>query len=282
LSVVIKAIDESNLEDEVLLCLPSKESSKYATWEFTQGVKNKVEWLQRKVKDYGYAGHIAYDRDGKPRGFIEYISSKNAPLPVEEDETTAIITCIDASKAPHGQGVGTNLLKTALRQLWKIGVCQAKTLVPRSPYWINGDIYRKHGFQLEKTFYKTGNTEPFDMLTLRLDGSQPKIKATVEHLKSESKDALPVEIVYFNSPQCPFSSAVYQNHMNALAKFSKDQVIFKVVDGWKEQELAKRFGSMYFFDTFINGRGPFFGPPKQEDIENEIQKEINRVLSLKK
>jgi hypothetical protein len=39
---------------------------------------------------------------------------------------------------------------------------------------------------------------------------------------------------------------------------------------------------MYFFDTFINGRGPFFGPPRQEEIEAQIQKEINRVSQLKR
>ena len=93
MSETIKAIDESNVEDEVLLCLPSKESPKYSNWEFTQGIKDKTEWLRQKMKDYGYVGHIAYDSDGKPLGFVEFISSKSAPLPIEEAvETTAIIT----------------------------------------------------------------------------------------------------------------------------------------------------------------------------------------------
>jgi len=283
LSVSIKAIDESNLEDEVRLCLPSQEHQRYSKWQFEKGVRDKVEWLKKKLGDYGYLGHIAYGSDGKPRGFIEFISSKGAPLPIEDEaETTAIITCIDASKAPRGQGVGTNLLKAALRQLWKIGVCQVKTLVSRSPRWINSGIYRKHSFQPEKTFYKFGNLEPLDLLTLRLDGSQPKIEAVTQHLKPELKDTLPVEILYFNSSQCPFNSAVYIHHENALRKFSKELVTFKTIDSWKEPEMAKRYGSMHFFDTFINGRGPFFGPPNQEEIEAEIQKEINRVLALKK
>lgn len=279
LSVPIKAIDESNLEDEVLLCVPPQDSPDYS--KFEKGVKDKVEWLGQKLKDYGYVGHVAYSNDSRPLGFIEFISSKGAPLPIEEAETTAIITCIDLPKAPHGQGIGTNLLKTALKQLWKIGVCQVKTLVSRSPRWINEGIYRKHDFQLEKTFYKVGNTEPLDVLTLRLDGPQPKIEAVTQYLNPELKDTLPVEVLYFSSPQCPWSSAVYLNHVDAVAKFSKDLVAFKTIDSWKNQEMAKRYGSMYFWDTFINGRGPFFGPPKQEEIEAEIQKEINRVLQLK-
>jgi len=279
LSVAIKAIDESNLEDEVLLCVPSRESLDYSRFE--KGVEDKVEWLRQRLKDYGYVGHIAWDKSGKPLGFIEFISSKDAPLPIEEAETTAIITCIDLPKAPHGQGLGTNLLKATLRQLWKIGVCQVKTLVSRSPQWITSGVYRRQGFQLEKTFYKTGNPEPFDLLTLRLDGPQPKIEATTQHLKSELKDALPVEVLYFDSPQCPWSSMIYTNHVNAVAKFSRELVTFKTIDVWREQETAKRYGSMHFFDTFINGRSPFFGPPKQEQIEDEIQKEINRVLELK-
>jgi len=283
LSVSIKAIDESNLEDEVLLCVPLPESPEaQKASKFEKGVKDKVEWLRLKLKDYGYVGHIAYGSDSKPLGFIEFISSKGAPLPIEEVETTAIITCIDLPKAPHGQGVGTNLLKAALRHLWKIGVCQVKTLVSRSPQWINGGIYRKHGFQLEKTFYKVGNPEPYDLLTLRLDGPQPKIEAIIEYLKPELRDKLPVEVLYFNSPQCPWNPAVHINHVNAIAKFSKELVTFKTINSWKEQEMAKRYGSMYLFDSFINGRGPFFGPPKQEEIEVEIQKEINRVLALKK
>jgi len=279
LSVTIKAIDESNLEDEVRLCVPSRESPEYSGFE--KGVKEKVDWLRQKLRDYGYAGHIAYGSDDKPLGFIEFISSKGAPLPIEETETTAIITCIDLPKAPHGQGIGTGLLKATLRQLWKIGVCQVKTLVSRTPLWINDGIYRKNGFQLEKTFYKAGSPEPLDLLTLGLDGHQPKIKAVTQHLKPELRDTLPVEVIYFNSPQCPFSSAVYINCVNAVTKFSKELVTIKTVDSWKNQEMAKHYGSMYFFDVFINGRGPFFGPPIQGDIEAEIQKEINRVLQLK-
>jgi len=279
LSVTIKAIDESNLEDEVQLCTPSRESPEYSM--FQNGVRDKVEWLRQRLKDYGYLGHIAYSSDGKPLGFIEFISSKGAPLPIEEKETTAIITCIDLH-APHGQGIGTNLLKATMRQLWKIGVRQVKTLVSRSPQWINDGIYRKHGFQLEKTFFKVGNPEPFDLLTLRLDGPQPKIEAVTEYLRPELRDTLPVEVLYFKSPQCTYSSTLYIRHVNAVAKFSKELVKFKTIDTWKNQDMAKKYGSMYFFDTFINGRGPFFGPPKQEEIEAEIQKEVNRVLALKK
>lgn len=279
-SITIKTIDESNLEDEVLLCLPSPESPKYSTWEFDKGVKDKAEWLGRKLKEYGYLGHIACGSNAKPLGFVEFISAKGAALPVEEVETTAIITCIDASKAPRGQGVGTRLLNAALRQLWKIGVCQVKTVVSRSPYWINAGIYSKQGFQLEKTFYKEGNSEPFDLLTLRLDGHQPKIETVAQRFNSELKDTLPVEVICFQSAQCPFSSAVYANHLKAVGKFSKELVKFRTIDVWEQPEMAKRYGAMYFFDTFINGRGPLFGPPSQEDIENEIQKEINRVQGL--
>lgn len=282
LSTVIKAIVESNPEDEVRLCLPPPDSPKYSKWEFEKGVKDKVEWLMQRMREYGYLGHIAYSGDGKPLGFIEFISAKNAPLPVEETETTAIITCIDASKAPKGQGVGANLLKASLKQLWKIGVCQVKTLVSRSPQWINDGIYRKHGFQLEKTFYKVGNPEPLDLLTLRLDGPQPKIEAVAQHLKPGLRDALPIEVLYFESAQCPFNSAVYTNHERAVARFSKELVTFKTIDAWERPEMAKRYGSMHFFDTFINGKSPFFGPPTQAEIESEIRKEINRVSQLKR
>jgi hypothetical protein len=65
---------------------------------------------------------------------------------------------------------------------------------------------------------------------------------------------------------------------NALAKFGKAKVELKTIDCWENPEAAKRYGSMHFFDTFINGRAPFFGPPTQEEIEGEIQKEIDRVL----
>jgi len=279
LSVAIKAIDESNLEDEVQLCVPLRDSPDYS--KFETGVKDKVKWLRQKLKDYGYLGHIAYNSGGKPVGFVEFISSKGAPLPIEEAETTAIITCINLPKAPHGQGTGTILLKAALKQLWKIGVCKVKTLVSRSPQWINSGIYQKHGFQLEQTFYKIGNPEPLDLLTLNLDTPQPKIEVVTQHLRPPLRDALPVEVLYFQSAQCPFSSAMYINHERALAKFSKELATFKTIDAWKDPEMAKRYGSMHFFDTFINGRGPFFGPPKQEEIEAEIQKEINRVLQVK-
>lgn len=275
LSVAIKAIDESNIEDEVLLCVPSLKSQEYSRFE--KGINDKVEWLRQRLKEYGYTGHIAYSSDNKPLGFIEFISSKNAPLPIEAADTTAVITCINVPKAPHGQGIGTNLLKATLRQLWKIGVCQVKTLVSRSPQWIDNRVYRKQGFQLEKSFYKLGNPEPIDLLTFRLDGPQPKLEAATQHLKPEMRCTLPVEVLYFNSPQCPWSSPVHVNHINAVANFSQEVVVFKTLNSWKEREMSKRYGSMYFFDTFINGRSPFFGPPKQEEIEIEIQKEIDSL-----
>lgn len=281
MDIAIKAIDESNLEDEVRLCVPSRDHPRYSKWTFEKGVKDKVKWLRQRLNDYGYVGHIAYSGCGQPLGFVEFISAKNAPFPAEEDEeTTAIITCMNLSKAPHGQGMGTSLLKATLRQLWKIGVCQVKTLVSRSPRWIHGGIYRKYGFQLERTFYKEGNAEPFDLLTLHLNNPQPKIEASPEHLRPPLKDTLPVEVLYFRSAQCPFNSPVYANHKKALTKFTEQSVKFKAVDAWKNLEMAKRYGSMHFFDTFINGRAPFFGPPSQEEIENEIHKEINRITKL--
>lgn len=80
LNVTIKTIDESNLEDEVLLCVPSQKSPKYSTWKFDNGVKDKAEWLRRKLKEYGYLGHIAYGSNAKPLGFVEFNFSEGRGL----------------------------------------------------------------------------------------------------------------------------------------------------------------------------------------------------------
>lgn len=277
MSAEIKPITETDLEDEIRVCVPPTDSPNYP--KFEKGIQKKIEWLRQELKAYGHIGHLAYDGEGKTIGFIEFVPAEGSPIPVEDVTNTALITCIYLTKA-QGQGIGSRLLQTTLRQLWKIGVGEVKTVVSRSPQWINSGIYRKHGFQLEKTFYKVGNPEPLDLLTLRLGGPQPKIRAVEQHIKPQLKDNLPVEVLYFHSAQCPYSSAVYINHVDALAKFSKDLVAFKTVDSWKQPELAKLYGGM-FSDTFINGRCPFFAPPKQEQIEDEIQKEIDRVLELK-
>ncbi len=54
----------------------------------------------------------------------------------------------------------------------------------------------------------------------------------------------------------PWSSTVLMNHANAVAKFSKEQAIFKAFDPWTCQEMAKRYGAMYFFDTFLMEESP--------------------------
>ena len=277
LSAEIKPIIDTDLEDEVRLCVPPKDSPNYP--KFEKGIQEKIEWLRQELKVYGYIGYLAYDGEGKPIGFIEFMPAEGSPIPIEDVTNTALITCIYLTKT-QGQGIGSRLLQATLRQLWKIGVSEVKTIVSRSPQWINSGVYRKQGFQLEKTFYRVGNPEPLDLLTYRLDGPQPKIQAVEQRIKPDLKDNLPVEVLYFHSAQCPYSSAVYINHVDALAKFSKDLVTFKTIDSWKQPELARRCGAM-FSDTFINGRCPFFAPPKQEQIENEIQKEINRVLELR-
>ncbi len=276
MDVEIRAITEANLEDEVLVCVPSKDSLNY--YKFRRGIQEKIEWLQQKVRDYGYIGNITYNSRGEPLGFIEIIPAKGAPIPFEDAISTALITCIYLPKM-QGQGTGTKLLRAALTQLQKMGVRQVKTLVSRSPEWINDGIYRKHGFQLEKTFYQAGKSEPLDLLTLSFYDPQPRIEPKIEHLKAETKDLMLVEVVYFHSAQCPFSSIFHINHINAIAKFSPNQVTFRVVDPWRQPELARQYGNL-FSDTFINGRAPFFGPPKQEDIEKEIQKEIDRVIQF--
>ena len=277
MNVEIKTITQLNLEDEVHICVPPKSSPNYM--KFEKGVREKTVWLQQKIGDYGYIGNLAYNSLGEPIGFIEFIPAKDAPIPIEDISNTALITCIYLPKM-QGQGIGTKLLRVALKQLWKIGVTKVKTVVSRSPEWINDGIYRKHGFQLERTFYKAGMSEPLDLLALSLYGSQHKIKPVVRRFEAKSKNSLPIEVVYFRSAQCPFNSVFYLNLVNAIAKFSADQVTLRVIDSWKQPELAREYGSMYS-ETFINGRAPFYSPPKQEDIEKEIRKEIDKIIQLK-
>jgi GNAT superfamily N-acetyltransferase len=274
--VEIRTITQSNLEDEVHICVPPKDSPNYP--KFEKGIREKIGWLEQKIKGYGYIGNIAYNSRSEPLGFIEFIPAKGAPIPIEDDADTALITCIYLPNL-QGQGIGTKLLLAGLKQLWKIGVRQVKTLVSRSPEWINDGIYRKQGFQPEKIFYKAGMSEPLDLFILSFYGSQPKIKPVVQRFEAKSKNSLPIEVIYFRSAQCPFDSVFYLNYVNAIAKFSTDQVTLRVIDSWKQPELAREYGSMYS-EAFINGRAPFYGPPKQEDIEGEIQKEIDRVMQL--
>lgn len=277
MNVEIKTITQLNLEDEVHICVPRKDSPNYM--KFEKGIKEKTVWLQQKIGDYGYIGNLAYNSRGEPMGFIEFVPAKDAPIPIEDTANTALITCIYLPKM-QGQGIGTKLLRVALKQLWKIGVPKVKTVVSRSSEWINDGIYRKHGFQLERIFYKVGMSEPLDLLTLSLYGSQPKMKPAVHRFEAKSKNSLPIEVVYFRSAQCPFNSVFYLNLVNAIAKFSADQVTLRVIDSWKQPELAREYGSMYS-ETFINGRAPFYGSPKQEDIEKEIRKEIDKIIQLK-
>lgn len=278
MNVEIRTITQSNLEDEVHICVPPKDSPKYT--KFEKGIKEKMVWLQQKIKGYGYIGNLAYDSRSEPLGFIEFIPAKGAPIPFKDTANTALISCIYLPKM-QGQGIGTKLLRAALKQLWKIGVCQVKTLVSRSSEWINDGIYRKHGFQLEKIFYKPGTPEPLDLLSLSFYGSQPKMKSVVKRFEPKSKNSLPIEVTCFRSAQCPFDSVFHLNYVNAISKFSTDQVTLRVIDSWKQPELAREYGSMYS-GTFINGKALFYGPPKQEDIEKEIQKEISRIIQLKR
>lgn len=166
--VEIRTITQSNLEDAVHVCVPPKDSLSYT--KFEEGIKEKIVWLQQKINGYGYIGNLAYNSRGEPLGFVEFIPAEGAPIPVEDTANTALITCIYVPKM-QSQGIGTKLLRVALKQLWKIGVRQVKTVVSRSPKWINEGIYLKRGFQLEKTFCKPGASEPVDLLTLSLYSS---------------------------------------------------------------------------------------------------------------
>ncbi|MFQ6074729.1 MAG: GNAT family N-acetyltransferase [Candidatus Bathyarchaeia archaeon] len=209
MDVEIRRITEANLEDEVRICVPQKDSPDYH--KFERGIQEKIEWLQQRVKDYGCVGNIAYNPQGEPLGFVEFVPAEGAPIPIEDTTYTALITCIYLPKM-QGRGIGTGLLRAALKQLSKIGARHVKALVSRSQEWINDGIYRKHGFQLEKTFYQTGKPEPLDLLTLSLHDPQPRVEPMIVHLKAKTEDTSPIEVVYFHSAQCPFSSALAKSH----------------------------------------------------------------------
>lgn len=118
MDVEIRTITPSNFEDEANIYAPPRDSSSYS--KFEKGIREKIKWLQQKIKGYGYVGNIAYDSHGEPLGFIEFVPAKESPLPIEDTADTALITCIYLPNV-QGKGIGTKLLRAALKQLWKIG-----------------------------------------------------------------------------------------------------------------------------------------------------------------
>jgi len=276
LSIRIEEVDESLLDDEIHLCLPPRNSQQYAA--FVSGVEKKRAWLGKRLRELGSVAQIAYSKR-QPVAFIEYVSATSAPIPTVEGEKTALITCIYKPRF-QGKGIGTKLVQAALGRLRQLDIRRAKTLVARDPHWINSGIYLKNGFQLEKTFFKPGGTEPLDLLTLNLEGAETHAEepTTIRFVPSVS-DALPVGVVHFSSGQCPFNALIHSKLLKALEKFDSRHVVLEVLDSWENCRLARECGAMYS-DIFVNGRASFLGPATQEEFEEEIRKEIERIRKL--
>jgi len=276
LSIRIKEVDESLLDDEIHLCLPPRDSQQYAA--FASGVEKKRACLGKRLRELGSVAQVAYSKR-QPVAFVEYVSATNAPVPTVEGEKTVLITYIYKPKF-QGKGVGTKLVQAALDRLRQLDVKHVKTLVARDPHWINGSIYLKNGFQVEKTFFKPRGTEPLDLLTLNLEGAETRTAgpATIRFAPSIS-DALPIDVVFFSSGQCPFNALIHSRLLKALEKFDAKYVVLEVLDSWENRRLARECGAMYS-DIFVNGRAPFLGPATQEKIEEEIRKEIERIKKL--
>jgi GNAT superfamily N-acetyltransferase len=276
LSVRVREADERLFDQEIHLCVPPEDSPKYPA--FKRGIEKKRIWLKQRLVETGSVAQIAYHKN-QPIAFIEYVHAKNAPVPVDQDQDTALITCINKPKS-RIKGVGTSLVKAALKKLKELGFENVKTLVARNPHWINGGIYCKNGFQLEKTFLKHGEAEPLDLLTLNLKGKQAQInKPVTVKLEPLISDALPISIVRFTSGQCPFNAVVHTKLLAALAAIDPKNFVLEVFDSWENCKLARQCGAMYA-DLCINGKSPFAGPASQEKIEAEILREIDRIKRL--
>lgn len=276
MSIRIREADESLFDDEIHLCLPPEDSPKYASFE--GGIEKKRAWLKKRLVELGSVAQIAY-HEREPIAFIEYVSAKTAPTPIDDDGTTALITCINKPKF-EGKGVGLALVQAALDRLRQLNVDQVKTLVARNPHWITGGVYFKKGFQVEKTFFKPEGTEPLDLLTLNLKGKQTRIaEPATARFAAHAINSLPVHIVCFGSGQCPFNALVESRLRKALEKFDPRFVVLEVLDSWENCRLARECGAMSS-DLLINSRMPFLGPPSQEQIEEEIRKEIERIKAL--
>jgi GNAT superfamily N-acetyltransferase len=276
LSIHVKEVDENLFDDEINLCLPPNLGSESAA--FQKGIEEKRRWLKKRLNEFGSVASVAY-HEQQPIGFIEYVSARNAPVPIDEAEKVAIITCVNKPKFP-GKGVGTTLIRAALKKLKQTRIEQVKTLVSRSSYWINSGIYSKNGFVLEKTFYKPGAAEPLDLLTFNLKGAQkPVAEPFTVRFPQMISNSLPVGIVYFCSGQCPFNALVRSRLMGALEKFDSKRVVLEVFDSWENCKLARECGAMYG-DLFVNGKTPFAGPVSQENIEKKIREEIERIRAL--
>lgn len=229
LPIQVKEVDENLFDDEINLCLPRNLGSENAA--FQKGVEEKRRWLKKRLNEFGSVASVAY-HEQQPVGFIEYVFARNAPVPIDEDGKMAIITCINKPKF-HEKGVGTGLVQAALKKLKQMRIEQVKTLVSRSPNWINHGIYSKNGFQLERTFYKPGAAEPLDLLTLNLKGSQkPMTEPSTVEFPEMTSDSLPISIVYFCSGQCPFNALVRSRLMSAIEKFDPKHVVLEVLDSW--------------------------------------------------
>ncbi len=276
MSVKIKEVDEDLFDDEIHLCLLPKDSPKYAA--FQGGILEKRAWLKKRLAELGSVAQIAY-YDRRPVGFIEYVSAEYAPVPADDYGKTALVTCIYKPKF-EGKGVGSALLKVALERLRQLNMQQVKTLVSRGPEWINRGIYLKHGFQLEKTLYKLGGTEPFDLFTLSIGATRtPVQKPVTMRFEPQPTDSLPVHVIYFCSGQCPFNHLILERLRRVLAKFDAKHIVLEVLDSWENCKLARECGAMSTA-LLVNGRMPFLGPPSEEKMEKEIREEIERIRAL--
>jgi len=276
LPVKIREVDESLFDDEIHLCVPPKGSAQYASFE--KGIEDKRKWLRRRLDELGSVAQIAYHQH-EPVAFVEYALASKAPVPFAEDGKTALITCINKPKFKQ-KGVGTRLLEAAVGRLRELGIEQVKVVVVRNPHWTTGGVFLKDGFQLEKTFYKPGGSEPLDLLSLGLKAGQRFVGGpSVVRFEAPVGGALPVYVACFSSGQCPFNAVIYDRVLKALGKFDRNEVVFERLDSWENCRLARECCALYS-DVFVNGRAPFLGPVSEEKIEEEIRKEIEKARRL--
>lgn len=180
-----KLIDVSaeNVAEKGFFCYMSKAES--------EGYKKKLRWLKARFRE----GLRIKMYELPQRGFIEYIPGEYAWRTVDA-EGYMFIHCLWVVGKSKGQGLGSRLLKSCIKEAREAGMHGVAMLTSEGNWLASGKLLLQHGFK------SVAQAPPsFNLMAIKFDDAPlPRILNDWEEKAKRCASGFTV----FRSDQCPY------------------------------------------------------------------------------
>ena len=198
----------------------------------TLGYRRKTDWLKERYAE-GLRYNVLRSEKFGDIGMIEYALGNHAWRPVEA-EGYLVIHCLMVLGKHQGQGLGSLLLDSCLRDAKK-SKCRGVAVVTSSDAFMAGsDLFIKAGF------VPVDRIPPYELLVKKLKTTAPDPRFIVERERLSKRYRKGLTILA--ADQCPYVSQSVERIAEASRRFGLEANVVRVGSARASRELPTPYG----------------------------------------